>query len=105
MSYRSFGTNRSGFSFDVFTRIAVWRKALVVPGADPSLMRKDSCGAWMKWADYGQKTSEFGWEIDHVVPVARGGSDSLENLQPLQWQNNRHKGDSWPQWSCVVRAA
>jgi hypothetical protein len=35
--------------------------------------------------------------------VAKGGSDDLANLQPLQWQNNRTKGDTWPQgWSCAV---
>ena len=103
--FREHGTNRSGFSFDAFTRIAVWQKALVVPGLDPALVRRDSCGAWIKLADYGQTNSDFGWEIDHVLPVARGGADDLANLQPLQWQNNRHKGDSWPQWSCLVRAA
>ena len=34
--------------------------------------------------------------------MALGGSDSLSNLQPLYWENNRHKGDNWPQWSCAV---
>jgi hypothetical protein len=41
----------------------------VVPGYDPNQFRKDSCGAWMKRSDYGQTTG-YGWEIDHVKPVA-----------------------------------
>jgi len=38
----------------------------------------------------------MGWEIDHIVPVSRNGTDNLSNLQPLQWQNNRLKGDKFP---------
>jgi 5-methylcytosine-specific restriction endonuclease McrA len=59
----------------------------------------------MQRADYGNINSQYGWEIDHIVPVAKGGSDELYNLQPLQWQNNRHKGDDHPQWSCAIKAA
>lgn len=102
---RMFGTNRSGVVFSHLTRVAVWQKATVVPGYDASVMRQDSCGAWIRFADYGLTSSQFGWEIDHVQPVAAGGADDLANLQPLQWANNRHKGDSWPGWLCAVRAA
>ncbi len=102
---RGRSTNTRGGGFDVSTIQAVWNKARIVPGVNPNLTRKDSCGAWIDWSAYGE-TREFGngWEIDHVKPVSRGGSDDLSNLQPLQWQNNRAKGDSELGWTAAVSA-
>ncbi len=57
------------------------------------------CGAAMQYSAYGT-TGEYGWEIDHIKPVSRGGADDLSNLQPLYWENNRRKGDIYP-WSCT----
>jgi 5-methylcytosine-specific restriction endonuclease McrA len=81
---------------------AVWRKAKAVGTNDPNVFRQDECGAWIKWLDYGNRESQYGWEIDHIIPKARGGGDSISNLRPLQWQNNASKGDG--RLVCAVRA-
>ena len=82
--------------------LAVWKKGTVVPNYDPSLYRKDKCGAWMRFKEYGDRNSIYGWEIDHITPVSKGGSNSLYNLRPLQWENNMAKSNG--RLSCAVIA-
>ena len=101
--FRARNTNRSAGSFDAATVELVWKKATIMSNNDPGVFRKDSCGARIKRSSYGT-TGDYGWEIDHNVPVSLGGSDALSNLQPLHWKNNRHKGDDYPSWGCLVSA-
>ncbi len=71
----------------------VWAKALEVPWSDPALVRKDRFGYLMRYGDYGDHSSSFGWEIDHLIPVKLGGSEDEWNLEPLNWLMNHSKSD------------
>lgn len=104
---RKHNTDRNGSSFTEEVKKAVWNKAQIVLGVDSSKQRKDSCGAWIIWDKYGETTENGnGWEIDHIKPVAKDGTDDLSNLQPLQWQNNRTKSDDYPAKDfCKVKAS
>jgi hypothetical protein len=73
-------------------RAAVWIKGREIPGYDSTVWRHDAFGSVMRYADYGNRQSEYGWEIDHVVPSALGGIDAHANYRPLNCRNNAGLG-------------
>ena len=93
---RDWNTTHDGQAFTENTQQQVWEKAKAIDGHSPDIFRRDVCGAVIHRDDYGNNSSHYGWEIDHIKPVACGGDDELDNLQPLQWRNNRGKGDDYP---------
>lgn len=79
-----------------------WQYTVIVDGYDPNMYRKDACGAWIRWDMYGQQDNIFGWQVDHIYPVSKGGDDHPENLRALQHQNNASKGDDYPSYEAAI---
>ena len=82
----------------------VWNKGLVIDGYNPELYRQDYSGAWISRNAYGNRDSILGWEIDHVYPTAKGGTDDEINLRPINWRNNISKGDNYPEYIAAITA-
>lgn len=65
---------------------------------------QDCFGTYMYKYDFGDSATKrvwkndgklynFGWEIDHILPTSKGGTDDNNNLEPMHWQNNQEKSD------------
>ena len=71
----------------------VWEKARKVRGEDPNELRQDPYGNKIRKEQFGG-TGGHGWEIDHIKPESKGGSNHIRNLQAMQTRKNRELGDS-----------
>ena len=92
-------------NFSEETIEAVWKKGRKIDGKDPDVYRLDAAGAIIK-KDNRRVNTQYGWEIDHIFPKAKlrdkgipeSKWDDLVNLRPLQADNNRRKGDDYPDY-------
>ena len=67
-------------------------------------MEKSPCGAWINFNQYGNTETDYGWEIDHILPEAKGGTDHAGNLCAMNWKNNRSKADDFPNYTTAIRS-
>jgi hypothetical protein len=95
MANRTHNTTIFGAGFERKIIDRVWEKAYKTNGLNGTTTTSDVYGNIIKYDEYGQHTPN-GWEIDHSKPVSENGTDHINNLQPLQWQENRTKSDQYP---------
>ena len=69
----------------------VWNKGKIIPGYDLNIWRHDEEGNVIRREAYGNTESDHGWEVDHITPRSKGGTDHISNLRPLQWEANRRR--------------
>lgn len=76
---------------------ACWARTSPVSGQTHGWdFRKDCMGNLVRYSDFGNRHSPFGWEIDYVVPRVMGGSSDPDNLQVLHWKANAARAEQFP---------
>ena len=53
---------------------------------------KDYAGRLMLCSEYGNNSSSYGWNIDHILPREKNGSNEIVNLQCTNIITNLNKG-------------
>ena len=71
-----------------------WEKAKTIRGRNPDAWRRDVRGKIIRKGSYGTQ-GEYGWEVDHIKPKSKGGSDTTRNLRALHWKENLKKSDKY----------
>jgi hypothetical protein len=59
---------------------AAWARTSPVSSANAWDIRKDCLGNLVRYTDFGNRHSPFGWELDYM------GSTDPENLRALNWK-------------------
>lgn len=52
------------------------------------------CGKQLSFSNFGKRYARGGWEVDHSVPISKGGSDNLRNLWSTCWICNLDKSNT-----------
>ena len=73
-------------------KLDAWCACRVLPNYSPAIWRHDCNGRVIRFSDYGNRSSEYGGELDHVVAGALGGSDHSSNIRALHWRDNASHG-------------
>ena len=59
----------------------------------PNGVGYDFAGRKMSISNYGD-SSKVGWDVDHILPVSKGGTDAKENLQCTNVITNDNKANN-----------
>lgn len=59
---------------------------------------RDYTGRVMKKSACGNPNSDYQPTIDHIRPLSKGGSDTIDNIVICNYKTNEEKADNFPHW-------
>ena len=76
------------------TAMRLWNKSF---GKDTKAV--DFAGRTIAKGAYNDRNSEFGWNVDHILPQSKGGATADYNLICCHIKTNDEKADTFPCFS------
>ena len=70
----------------------VWSLAAHAEGLDPNEWREDSLGNPIRYDDYNNPSSRYGWGITHIFSPLSGAPWTVENMQVVNLPFSRIGG-------------
>jgi len=68
-------------------RVAAWERCGRIPGCDKAVWRQDAAGRVIRWADFGDRFSRYGWEaVSRPHPGVLGRALSVKRLEAIHWR-------------------
>ena len=84
---------------------AAWARTSPVEGQMNAWeFRKDAFGNLVRYNDFNNRHSPFGWELEYIVQRAMGGSTDPSNLQALHWKAGARPQYAEPRLQTVAEA-
>ena len=69
------------------SRVDAWERCARIPGCDKAIWRQDAAGRVIRWSDFGDRFSRYGWEmISRPRPGVWGRTLAPRRLEALHWR-------------------
>jgi hypothetical protein len=69
------------------SRVEAWERCARIPGCDKSVWRQDAKGRVIRWSDFGDRFSRYGWEVEPLPPTGvLGRALARRRLVAVHWR-------------------
>ncbi len=68
-------------------RIQAWEGCARIPGCDKAMWRQDAAGRVIRWSDFGDRFSRYGWEMrDLPTGGLLGRAFHRRRIEAIHWR-------------------
>lgn len=68
-------------------RVDAWERCARIPGCDKAVWRQDAGGRVIRWSDFGDRFSRYGWEVvSRPRPDMWGRALAAKRLEAVHWR-------------------
>lgn len=68
-------------------RVEAWERCARIPGCDKAVWRQDAEGRVIRWSDFSDRFSRYGWEVvSRPRPGVLGRALWVKRLEAIHWR-------------------